>query len=382
LDDAQFSDVGGEVVSKLKQKISESNQQIYEKLSRLAVEQFLVTDRSAQNIKRIDYGPLEINDFSICFGITAIEEAGLKGIYVKIPKVDLYKKDNREIMPLTEEDRRFGEEEYQSLMYLSQLWRTEELDIRVVRPLGRLQEYNAIVTERVYAKDILHTFRRWDLFKRLRSDNQKDPLPNILFNLGVTLFSLHKNSMKEGTFKAEKTLLKIEHYCGQLKSFGIDSDFIDMILARIRMSKGYTASTQVTKTFKGLDIRNILIDGQGKIFILDPGKMKDDCKEADIARFVVTCRILYWGKVLFFLRLHPNVSYEESFVQGYYREQKKSANVLSILIIKELIKHWYLAHIALQLKGWPTPLKHFLKRTYIDPFYRKQISSEVANLEG
>jgi len=100
----------------------------------------------------------------------------------------------------------------------------------------------------------------------------------------------------------------------------------------------------------------------------------------DLARFIVTCRILYWGSILLFLRITPNPSYEESFLNSYYGNNKRPLKVLSILIIKEFIKHWRMAHTVLEMKSWPSPIKNFLKKNYIDPFYKSQINTEIPKL--
>lgn len=101
----------------------------------------------------------------------------------------------------------------------------------------------------------------------------------------------------------------------------------------------------------------------------------------DLARFITTCRILYWGNILSFFRVIPNPSYEECFVKSYYRNNKRSNKVLSLLIIKELLKHWRMAYIVTGLKSWPSPIKSLLKKVYIDPFYKRQINTELIKLE-
>lgn len=98
-------------------------------------------------------GPLEINYFSICFRVDVAGGANSKGFYVKIPKVDLYATEKKDIFPLTGADRGFAEAEYESLMCVSQYWRSDDIGVSFVRPVCFLREYNAIVMERVYGKD-------------------------------------------------------------------------------------------------------------------------------------------------------------------------------------------------------------------------------------
>lgn len=353
-----------------------TNKQLYDKLSKYVADKFIAEDSS---LKRIDYGPLEINCFSICFWVNAISREGRRGVYVKIPKIILYRRENEKIMPLSDEDRTLAEDEYCSLVHLSRYWCNDDIRVRFVKQLGFLKEYNAIITERFYAEHFFKIYRQFDLKSRL--NKRSDYIHLIMSRLGKALSKFHQTSIKECRFNAASVLVKVENCCSQLKTFGVSPDFIDSTVLGLRKLEGRKIDTHHTNTLKGFDVRQVFVDNDDNIFMLDPGKMKTDYKEMDLARFIVTCRILYWGSILFFLRMSPDISYEESFIRAYYGNNKVQDKVLCLLIIKELLKHWRMAYVVLGLKQWPSLIKNFLKKTYIDPFYKKQISVELANLE-
>jgi hypothetical protein len=353
-----------------------SNKQLYEKLSQYVAHKFLSGHSS---LRSIEYGPLEIYCFSICFWVNVISHRGLRGVYVKIPKIILYKKENEKIMPLSAEDRELAEDEYRSLVHLSHYWHNDDINVRFVKPLGFLKEYNAIVTERFYAKHFFEIYRRFDLKRRFKK--KTDFTHNVMLRLGKALSRFHQRSIRECKFDVDSILAKMGSCCSQLKSFGLAPELIDNIICKLRTLHSLEIYTHHTNTLKGFDVRQVFIDKDGIVFMLDPGKMKTDYKEMDLARFIVTCRILYWGSMLFFLRMSPDKSYEESFIQAYYGSNKKPDKVLCLLIIKELLKHWRMAYTVLGLKQWPSLIKEFLKKTYIDPFYKWQINAELANLE-
>lgn len=354
----------------------EDNDSIYKKLSITVVNQFF----DGNDNGRIKYGPLEINDYSTCFGINGIENSGTTGLYVKIPKVDLFLKNPRTILPLTDADRKFAEAEYSSLVHLSKFWQSDDIGVSFVKPISFLKDYNAIITRRIYAKDFFKFFRKDDLAGRLGLNKGNRQIRDVLFRIGTALHRFHKTSLKDDVFRADGVLKKIEYYCACLTAFGISNKFCNNAITKIKGLDDYRIPIQLTKTLKGLDIRNVLIDDSYHIYMLDPGKMKEDCREMDIARFIVTCRILYWGGLIFFLRFSPDKTYEESFLDGYSHCMKNN-KILNILIIKELLKHWYTAHVVLKLKPWPVLLKRFLKCTYINPFYYRQIGCEINRLE-
>ena len=353
-----------------------TNRQLYENLSQRVGHKFL-SGYSA--LGGIEYGPLEINCFSICFWMETPLHNGRKGVYVKIPKIILYKKENEKIMPLSDDDRQLAEDEYHSLVHLSHHWNNEDIHVRFVNPLGFLTEYNAIVTERFYAKHFFEMYRCSDLKRRLKKG--PDITHSVMSRLGTALSRFHKTSIRECKFDVANILKKMEGCCSQLKSFGVAPKFIDKIMFKLGTFHNFEIYTHYTNILKGFDVRQVFVDKEGAVLILDPGKMKTNYKEMDLARFIVTCRILYWGSPLLFLRMSPDKSYEETFIQAYYGSNKPPDKILCLLIIKELFKHWRMAYTVLKLKQWPTLIKEVLKKTYIDPFYKLQINAELANLE-
>lgn len=331
----------------------------------------------------IHVGPLEINDFSICFWIEVGNAENKKGVYIKIPKLDLYRKTEKNVFPLSKEDEIFGQNEYESLSYLSMIQIPSDLNSAFVKPVCFIKKYNAIVTEKVYGTDILHDFRRCALRRIIYGEQSSDLMTDRLYRLGRIVSCYHKNFSIEKSFETNGVLEKIHKYYEKLEPFSPGIDLLPNLTFLQGFAKDAHNQKTITKTLKGLDVRNILSDKNGQMLILDPGKMKDDCREADLARFIVTCRIIYWGSMLFFLHISPDYCYEKNFLKGYYgSEIRRGDIVLSLFMLKELLKHWYMAHIALDLKTWPTSVKTLLKKSYIDPFYKRQLFQEVSKLDS
>lgn len=360
---------------KLTADTRQSNVKAYQELKAFVKNLF-----NSVSFQRLEFGKLEINDFSICFGANAFVDGVEKGFYVKIPKDNLYLKQQKTIFPITPTDKSFALAEYESLRILDKHWSSG--DIEFVKPVSFLEEYNAIITERVYGKDLLYDFRKYDIWGRVYNTGGNEYLENILFNYGESLNAYHKIFAKEAVFNGAVVCQKILKYCRLLQAKKVDERFIDKILFRIDSMNNFKKNTVISNTHKGLDVRNILMDKRKRLFILDPGKTKQDFIESDLARFIVTIRIIYWGTMLFFLRLCPDAKYEKSFIRGYYKDNELSDNkILSLLVIKELVKHWNAAHIALELKKWPRLIKLFLARYYINHFYTKQIKEELLKLK-
>jgi len=324
---------------------------------------------------RISYGPIKTNYYSFIFSIEQRSHGERQGIYVKIPKARIEK---RQLLPTTDEDRLLAIEEYRSLLYLSKSWHADDLNVSFIKPLEFIPEHNAIVTQRVYGASAFRVLRRLDVLGRLSGDDWNDPMHKVMTRLGTALFRFHDSTGAKCVFRAAAILGKIERYCGELASLGLDRSLHERITKFLSTLNAIPDLTHQTLTLKGLDLRNMLVDrNMEHLFLLDPGRIKEDYREADLARFIATCRLAYWGTLPFFLHLSPRRSYEHSFLKGYYGSSDKPPRILIFHLIKELLKHWTIAHVALRIKQWPRPVAQAVKRNYIDPFFRAQISDEL-----
>jgi hypothetical protein len=327
----------------------------------------------------LEISPWQVLDFSSTFSIDWRLDSGRQGVFVKIPKVEISK---RQVGLVTPADRSFAAAEYDSLTRLSQAWNGADLGVGFVKPRAFLSDYNAIVTERAYARDFLTPFRRSDLCCRGQGLRAGNEVIACLKRLGQALARYHRSCSEDGVFEVQSVRAKLQGYLSRLQELRVDRTLLIQISGVLERLQGRAAPTRLTETIKGLDVRNILIDPENRLFLLDPGRLKKDYREADLARFLVTCRILYWGSLWFFLRLTPHEAFERSFLQGYLGGEEAGGWVLGVFTLKELLKQWLMAHVALGLKRWPPAFKALLKRTYIDPFYRGQIGAELQKLNG
>ncbi|KKL74475.1 hypothetical protein LCGC14_2064540 [marine sediment metagenome] len=358
----------------MKKTSCQDNHMLHKKLSEL-VDNNYIAERGIQG--NVSYGKLVVEDFSSHFWVDAEDSSVKRGVYVKIPKASIKK---RNVMPISEGDIKLAEEEYKSLVYLSRFWDSNDINVKFIRPLDYIRAFNAIVTERAYAGDILAVFRRFDGRRKLRAGGHSDLMNGYLFRIGTALSRFHNRSVSKEKDTLDEVVGKVEHYLSQLEPLLIKHALLNRIRAMFVEHRNKEISCHKTTNLKGLDIRNVLVDRSHRIFLLDPGRIKVDFKEADLARFLVTCKILYWGSLQFFLGYTPHPSYKRSFLHGYFNKDKRLDDILLLMIIKELLKHWCMAHTALELKRWPAPFKRFLEVTFINSFYERQLENELIKL--
>jgi hypothetical protein len=358
----------------------QNNQEIYESLLPLAVKRAVDEGYACKGVK--ESGPLEINCFSICFWIDFLEDYDSNGVYVKIPKIILYDSQKQNILPLSSGDKALAKNEYDSLVYLSKHWQNDDLAVWFVKPLGFIEAFNAIITKRFYAGHFFKLYRKQDTNRKFSIFKKTDAVSEAMCRLGKALARFHSQT-QSGTFEfqADGVLNKIRGYASELQTYGVKARYFDKAIRRLEKFTGFSETTPAAINLKGFDIRQVFIDEADGLHLLDPGKMKIGFREVDLARFIVTCRILYWGSPLIFLHLTPSSVYEEQFLFGYLGEKPKVGKILRLLIIKELFKHWRMASFILDKRQWSDKKKRFLAKTYMDPFYKRQINIELSKLE-
>ena len=129
-----------------------------------------------------------------------------------------------------------------------------------------------------------------------------------------------------------------------------------------------------TKTMKGLDLRNIIVDDYECINIIDPGKIKVDTALADLARFIVTIRLVFWGSWYCPLIVSEVDEYEDAFIDAWQRESGLATGGLSILIVKEVLRYWLIGLDAAARYAPSTLLERALKRYYVNRVFLRMLA--------
>jgi|GEM_PF-883763 len=351
---------------------SSGNTAIQNYLTKLLVGE--ITGKDFKSVK-VTVGVLQINYFSFVFSIEILFGKSYRKLYVKIPKEDL-RHTSKSILPITTRDRVMAEAEVASLRTLSALWRSEDIGVSWIRMHTFIPEYNAIVTEAAEGDEAFSLFRKFDLYRRIGFYDDQNRLNSAMKRLGIALARFHQKNTNRIIFRLSDSLPKYERYCNEIEK--TNNSFPTFVLKKLYSIADTKIETEETNTFKGIDIRNILIDKNDNLWLLDPGRIKRTCREADLARFIMTYRILYWGSGLFLLRLEPDRCAEQAFLNAYYENNTPpSSKLLSLYLIKEQLKHWWTALDSLKMLEYPPALKKVIEKIYINPYYIRQLKIEL-----
>ncbi len=122
---------------------------------------------------------------------------------------------------------------------------------------------------------------------------------------------------------------------------------------------------------EGFEIRNFITNNRC-IYFFDIGELKEAPVYENLARFIVSSKIIYWNKLLFLARLKINKAYKKSFLKGY--GQKENEPMLQIFILKELLRFYYHAILSLNHRVKTRSMRKLIKRCYIDRFYKREVN--------
>ena len=177
-------------------------------------------------------------------------------------------------------------------------------------------------------------------------------------------------------------LPKFEFYCREIGAC-TGSPWPDRVLEKLRSMGDRELTSLEVPTLKGLDMRNVLIGADGALYLLDPGKTKLIPREADLARFLMTYRILYWGsKLLLFVGV-PDPQAEAAFLEAYYAQSRLPCpQAFGLFLLKEQLKHWHTALDSLRRRDWPPTITRLAESIYVNPFYTRQIAVQLKSISG
>lgn len=354
----------------------ELNQKEYLQLARLVAEKISGMPFAP---KETIISPLQTNYFSFVFSMQINTANESLKVFVKIPKEDLRLRE-KSIFPITAGDRLMAQAEAESLRRLDDEWKDDELKVSWVKLYGEIPEYNALITNAATGKEALDVFRVWDIKRRYGYAKDRKKLVSAMGRLGAAFGRFHKLSAKPVNFHTDKFIPKLIRYCRQIESHPLGAK-LQSVIDQINKQTGQEIRAVEVPTLKGIDIRNILIDGEDKLFVLDPGRIKLACREADLSRFLMTYRILYWGSLKFILGLRPDLNAESVFLNNYYKNNfAPSDRLLHLFFVKEQLKHWHTALESLEMRTYPVIVKRLIAGIYVNPYYIRQLSTELKQI--
>jgi hypothetical protein len=351
-----------------------------------SLKKFLFEHTRNSDFRIVELSNLRRHYYSYTFTLKIFSDSSLIRLYLKIPKKNL--RDTTEnIFPIRVDDRPMGEEEIKSLKYIENYWSSTDLGVMWVKPYGYVSEINGVLTHEVIGDDAIKIFRRDALFNIIGLKKNQDKFNDFLKNFGRALGRFHeKTKEQKNAIPLNGELQKVLSYCRLLSDRGVIKNIVKYTQVFNSVGRIQVLSNLVP-TFKGLDIRNVLIGLDGNYYILDPGRLKIALPEAELARFIVTIKLLHWGTLALYIFRLAKINYEKFLIESYQNQSNKIDDaILSFYTLKEALKHAINIFQYIDSSSWPKVVKNIMIKFYVTPFFSCLIEGEyrnlIKNLEG
>ena len=315
---------------------------------------------------------IQRNYFSICLEF-AERRADKKRtrVFCKIPKGDPGQLVYEHADAIGD---RLAENEAYSLFTLGKYW--PESRVRFSRLIAYRPTIRALFYEYIDGGEYFRRMRTHDLAARVVRTGNVSRAMDLFSDLGESLAVFHAHAPLGQTRAVTPLHVKVKRYADTFRDRPKLFDLVNHAADKLQSSEA--DSHEYVATLKGLDIRNVNMAPTGDLCLFDPGAVKPDLAEADLARFVVTLRILYWGNHLFVFNVEPVGDWERRFLDGYRSKRAFSESRFQQFALKELIRHWTMAYVALNLKNYSPSKRRWMRSVYIDRVYEKKIQRELA----
>jgi hypothetical protein len=128
---------------------------------------------------------------------------------------------------------------------------------------------------------------------------------------------------------------------------------------------------------KGFEVRSARATVDA-LWLFDPGHLKAEPPEADLARFIVSVRMAPWGTPYFVIPVHAN-AIEEALLRGYSSIRAPHLPLLDYLIKREVLKNWRSGIEVTRMKGFPKALLSLFETGYVHAGFRRIWCRAVAS---
>ena len=300
---------------------------------------------------------------SLIYFTTAADSERPGRFLAKFPKATR-RRGYSSLPPRTPEDIELAAHEYRAFQALSRDWplgETAFVEPRFFDPSTGLLVFDHLEGHDVYGRALP---RR--LFWRRTSP---PGFTSTLRSLGRALGQYHVRTARRVSYKFDDLL-------GKLDQGGRQVNVALPAWAGQRESR----EVHVVPGIKGFEVRNARKEGN-KIWLYDPGRLRDEPAEADVARFLVSLRMLGWGTPYFPLPL-PTSYLEDTFVASYCEQRSLDEAALALLLLREVLWNWREALEVLAARELPSLARSLLGRLYVEPSFRRLWSDATREGSG
>lgn len=317
-------------------------------------------------------GPVEVDYWSISYKLAFDGHS----VFVKIPKMDMYQAEIPSIL-LDSSARRSAQIEFHGFTVIHGINDWPD-GCSTVRPLAFLPEFNALLTEFTPSVDLFKLCRRLgpQFFPKSRFSIE---VQHSLRHCGEWLdrFQHSEGSQTEISVKSQQLLEDILAWAAEIESLCVCRNQLHRLLQGLKQSE-WSEELPRSRNCEGFEVRNIIVDKSGTVRVVDPGNVSWSSGLEDVAHFLVSLTMLYWGTPMLWMGPLLAKPYRRSFLEGWARSGKTvSPPILAWFETRELFRQWLEAYRVLERKPYCDLLRKFLRFAYVDAFFLNRIKHNV-----
>ena len=292
-------------------------------------------------------------------------------VFVKIPKADRYQTD----VALVVKDSRALESAITEFEGFEQLHRIGNWPVGCasVRPLEYVSSFNSILTEYVPSEDLFRQCRRAAV---LGMGQAAGAVHLSLRRCGAWLrhFQRAHEDCAPRLFDSGELLADIRDWATEIKDLCIRPALVDSVLDRL-VHHPWRKELATARTCEGFEVRNIIVDASGTIRLVDPGKLSLSSGLKDVAHFLASLTMLYWGTPALWLGVLLSRPYRQAFLDGW-GQQDNTADpaVIAWFETWEWFRQWLEAYRVVAQKPYSATVRRLLRAGYVDAFFLNRIA--------
>jgi hypothetical protein len=173
---------------------------------------------------------------------------------------------------------------------------------------------------------------------------------------------------------SEQLLSDIKVWSREIRTLCVRPAVVDRTIAELERSQ-WSEEMERARTCEGFEVRNIIVDRDGTIRLVDPGKLSWGSGLEDVAHFLVSLTMLYWGTPALWFGITGSRSYRRSFLDGWAPGgvSFKPATI-AWFETRELFRQWADAYRVVSRKPYSSALRRVLRAVYVDAFFLNRIA--------
>jgi len=308
------------------------------------------------------------------------ENCNVHYLYCKIPKSDWNITSIDKILVYNyKQSRQMALVEFNNLRYLYNIFNEcPDNSLKTIKPLDFISKFNLILTE-----GVVNSFEIFEFLRKIGRKRNINKFPLFLIEkMGSWLGYVHKIGFNNfRNFPLFPTFnQQILKYKEIVKKLNVNSRVKCKLFGYFekleKIASNLILTSEKTFVIEGFEVRNFITDKKA-IYFLDPGKISIGSLYEDLARFIASLAILYWGRIDFLFEFRNESCFFEKFINGYCKYVNLNLDyfILSIYLFKQYLKLWIDGLKVLIFKQYPRFVSNLIEKIYIEHFFSKRIEN-------